>query len=59
MHDEPNTTDAPAPDEDDSTGFDPGLMTDGSAKGPAGEPIDPSGGSADGGESGQDAGRSS
>lgn len=43
-----------------SAGFDPGLMTDGSAHpAPDGEPVDPTGGSSDGGESGQDAGLSS
>lgn len=49
-------------------GFDPGIMTDGSDELPpgdelvsgepagAGEEVDPTGGSADGGEAGQDAG---
>lgn len=49
-------------------GFDPGIMTDGSDElppgdelvgdepGGAGEEVDPTGGSADGGESGQDVG---
>jgi len=48
--------------------FDPGSMTDGSTDSapdrpgqpaPDGEPLDPTGGSSDGGESGQDAGSSS
>ncbi len=48
------------PGQGGSAGFDPGLMTDGSAHpAPDGEPVDPTGGSSDGGESGQDAGLSS
>ena len=40
-----------------SAGFDPGSLTDGSGhSAPDGEPIDPTGESSDGGESGQDAG---
>ena len=40
-----------------SAGFDPGSLTDGSGdSAPDGEPVDPTGESSDGGESGQDAG---
>ncbi len=60
--------DAPGGGEHGHVGYDPGTMTDGSMQGaperddgfaPDGEPVDPTGGSSDGGESGQDAGLSS